>query len=173
MKRLIRISILVAAAIGIQPLLSAQSLADEHLDHSGKLDLQVDRISQDDDDIKTQESQSESETELEKIAPGLFKKQTRAAVQKKQKELDRTVNRLKEEIFADSVASETKTNIYDAKKTLFSQHFFTQHSSPAIQSIANHAEKKEGVNQIAIGFLSGFAVMLVGGILALIRKIME
>lgn len=170
MKRLIRISILVAAAIGVQPLLSAHSLADEHLDHNGKLDLQVDRIS---DDIKTEESQSESETELEKIAPGLFKKQTRAAVQKKQKELDHTVNRLKEEIFADSVASETKTNIYDAKKTLFSQHFFTQHSSPAIQSIANHAEKKEGVNQIAIGFLGGFAVMLAGGIFVLIRKTME
>lgn len=170
MKQLIRISILVAAAIGVQPLLSAHSLADEHLDHSGKLDLQVDRIS---DDIKTQESQSESETELEKIAPGLFKKQTRAAVQKKQNELDHAVNHLKEEIFADSVASDAKTSFYDAKKTLFSQHFFTQHSSPASQSTADHAEKKERVNQIAIGFLSGFAVMLVGGILALIRKIME
>lgn len=70
MKQLIRISILVAAAIGVQPLLSAHSLADEHLDHSGKLDLQVDRIS---DDIKTQESQSESETELEKSRPVCLK----------------------------------------------------------------------------------------------------
>ena len=69
--------------------------------------MKIERIGQDEVDPEKLESQDVEKTELEKIAPGLFKEQTRAAIESRQKGLDETAKQFEDSLFVSPVKQNT------------------------------------------------------------------
>ncbi|MBT2734085.1 type VII secretion EssA family protein [Bacillus sp. ISL-7] len=67
MKELMKLCSVITVFTGFLFMFSLQTLAEETLDHSGKIRLQTDRIGQDALERENLETQDYQETELEKM----------------------------------------------------------------------------------------------------------
>ncbi|MCM3603323.1 type VII secretion protein EssA [Robertmurraya korlensis] len=158
-------SILVFFAVGMWAIGSTSAYAEGSLDHSGEMRLKTDRIGQDTAEREKQDTQSQKETELEKQAPGLFKEQTRAVIQEKQKELNHTVKSLEQNLFVQPRDSNETIEI--SKQTLFSNDYKVQ-NSPSIHQVG----QGNSSSKIATG-LVGFVLACCGGVYIMMRKMLE
>ncbi|MED3653953.1 type VII secretion protein EssA [Heyndrickxia sporothermodurans] len=172
MKQLVKhFSILAIFFVGGFSLSTLPSFADsDHLDHSGKIRLKTDRIGQDDAQRQKLESQDDKETELEKIAPDLFKKQTRDAIKTKQKEMEETMEQIEKNLFDVPIKEVTNTN--DIKKVLFSNEYSVQYATNSNQK-NNQQEETEGVSKKIVVTLFGFVLMICGGVFVMMRKMLD
>lgn len=166
MKGLRRVcSILIFGTFGLFTIGLPSSHAEGNLDHSGEMRLKTDRIGQDMMEREQQDTHSQKETELEKQAPGLFKEQTRAAIQDKKKELDITVKSLEENLFVQPRASSETLEI--SKQALFSNDYKVQNS----ESI-NQANQGNSSSKMVIA-LVGIVLACCGGVYIMMRKMLE
>lgn len=171
MKAWIKVCSIAAIILGgTLQLFMLHPSAETSLDQSGKLQIKIERIGQ--DDAERVRSQDQQETELEKIAPDLFKEQTRAAVQTKQKQMEKQVKTLKGELFTGAVAAQDNSEIKNLKKALFAKKYPGQPSVITAQN--NNEDKGEGlIGKKAVAFLFGFILLLCGGIYGMIQKTLE
>ena len=111
-----RTSVIAALLLGISPIFSLFAIAEADPDNSGELRVKIERIGEEKVDPEKLESQDVEETELEKIAPGLFKEQTRAAIESRQKGLDETAKQFEDSLFVSPVKQNTM--IEDTEKCI-------------------------------------------------------
>ncbi|MGE6260582.1 type VII secretion protein EssA [Heyndrickxia sporothermodurans] len=162
------ISILTIALIGGLSFYSLQTNAEEGLDDTGKIQFKIDRIGQEDTEREKLESQNYKETELEKIAPGLFKEQTRAVIETKQKEMNDELKQLEKNLFKTPIKVNT-TN--DLKRVLFSDKISIPNEEHV--SLNKHIDEESGGISIEILItLIGFAMVMCLGIYILMRKLL-
>ena len=98
-----RTSGIAALLLGISPIFSLLCLAEADLDKNGELRVKIERIGEEKADPEKLESQDVEKTELEKIAPGLFKEQTWAAIESRQKGLDETTKQFEDSLFVSPI----------------------------------------------------------------------
>jgi type VII secretion protein EssA len=158
-------SMFVFCTVGIFAIGSPSSYAEGNLDHSGEMRLKTDRIGEDTAEREKQDIESQKETELEKQVPGLFREQTRTAIQNKKIELDSTLKSMEESLFVQPEASSSTLEV--SKNTLFSSDYKVQ--SP---SSINQTGKDGSSSKIATA-LVGFVVACCGGVYFMMRKLLE
>jgi type VII secretion protein EssA len=158
-------SLFVFCTFGMFTIALPSVSAEGNLDHSGEMRIQTDRIGQDMAEREQQDAQSQKETELEKLAPGLFKEQTRATIQDKKKELDSTVKSLEENLFVQPRASNETLEI--SKQTLFSNDYKVQNAESINQTDPVNSSSK------VVTALVGFVVACCGGVFIMMRKMLE
>ena len=117
-------SVIATLLLGISPIFSLLAFAETNLDKNGELRVKIERIGEEKADPEELESQDVEETELEKIAPGLFKEQTRA-IQSRQKRLDETAEQFEDSLFVSPV--EQNKMIKDTEKSLFSNEYVIEY----------------------------------------------
>lgn len=138
--------------------------ADDQLDHNGQLQLQVDRISQDEG---TRSSvQDPNETELEKMLPDLFTEKTRAAVQSKQKEINTKMEKLQHTLFENQIKTDPAEKVKTALFTKDSDQYITVGDS-------NQDQKEKTNSQTVWGILFGGILAVCAGLFVLIRQLQQ
>jgi len=167
MKELVKLFSVIAVFTGFLLMFSLQPLADDTLDHSGKIRLQTDRIGQDAVERENLATPDNQETELEKLAPDLFKEQTQDALKTKQIELEQSTLDLQQGLFV--VPSKPDITLKNAEKVLFSSNYTVQ-QTPA--STPNEAENQpvDFFNTKTITTFLGMIVLGCGGIYTMMRK---
>ncbi|WHY67409.1 type VII secretion protein EssA [Neobacillus sp. SuZ13] len=167
MKELVKLFSVITVFIGFLFMFSFQPLADETLDHSGKIQLQTDRIGQDAIDREKLETQGDQVTELEKLAPGLFKEQTQDALKTKQLELEQSTLDLQQGLFV--APSKPDITLKNTEKVLFSSNYTVQQTPAPTQ---NEPENQPGdfLNAKTITTFLGMVVLGCGGIFTMMRK---
>lgn len=165
-----RYSLYFAFLFVIFTLSSIHALAASSLDHSGKMRIKIERISQDDAERKKLESQDQKETELEKVAPDLFKKQTMKTIQKKQAEQKEKEQKMKHILF--TVKSKPNDTLKNMQKELFSSRYSAQYNDTAL----TEDDKESGsglVSKKTFSVLFGFVFVICGGIYFMMTKMMR
>lgn len=166
MKELLKVcSILVFFTVWMSAIGLPSIYAEGSLDHSGEMRLKTDRIGQDITEREKQDTESQKVTELEKQAPGLFKEQTRAVIEDKQKEMDSTLKGLEQNLFVQPKDSNETLEV--SKNTLFSSDYKVQNP----QSV-NQAGQGDSSSKIATA-LVGFVVACCGGVYFMMRRLLE
>ncbi|WP_026565216.1 type VII secretion protein EssA [Bacillus sp. UNC41MFS5] len=167
MKELVKLFSVIAAFTGFLLMFSLQSMADETLDYSGKIRLQTDRIGQDAGERENLATSDDQETELEKLAPDLFKEQAQDALKTKQIELEQSTLDLQQGLFV--VPSKPDITLKNAEKVLFSSNYTVQQTPAPIQ---NEAENQtiDYLNTKTLTTFLGMIVLGCGGIFTLMRK---
>jgi len=163
MKKLVKLFSFLTVLIGISPLFSLHPLAESALDHSGKMRWETDRIGKGAAVREKLENQDYKETELEKMAPDLFKEQTRAAIQTKQIEMEKATKNLEQKLFVKP--SESDTSLKEKEKALFSSNY-------TVQSIIKNKHEKSLMNNKMVTVLIGIVVAGCAGIYAMMRKML-
>jgi len=167
MKELVRLFSVIAVLAGFLLMFSLQPLADETLDHSGKIRLQTDRIGQDAVDRKTLDTQDYQETELERLAPDLFKEQTQAALKTKQIELEQSTSDLQQGLFV--TPSKSYITLKQTESALFSSDYSVQYNTASAQNELD--DQHDGfLNTKTITTFLGMVVIGCGGLLTMMRK---
>jgi len=164
MKELVKTFSILVVFLGCISITSIHSLADTTTDDNGEMKLKTDRIGQD----SMLETEFHKETELEKIAPDLFKEQTRAAIETKQSEAKKAAKNLEKNLFVKP--SEPSTALSDTKNSLFSTHYTVQYAEASNQ---NANEEGERMSKRMIPALVGFVAACCGGVFVIMRKILE
>lgn len=171
MKELVKAcSFIVIFLLGIFSLFSLHPLAEENLNDSGNMQWKMERIGQDDVERENLASQDYKETELEKIAPDLFKEQTRAMLETKQIEIKETTKKLEQNLFV--TPSKPNTTLNDTKRALFSSNYTVQNNAASNENTAENGQESVVNKKIWI-ILSGFVLVSFAGIYAMMRKMME
>jgi len=167
MKELVKLFSVIAVFIGFLFMFSLQPMADEALDHSGKIRLQTDRIGQDAIERENLETRGDQETELEKLAPDLFKEQTLDALRMKQLELEQSTSDLQQALFV--APSKPDITLKNTEKVLFSSNYIVQQTPVPTQ---NEPENQPGdfLNTKTITTFLGMVVLGCGGIFTMMRK---
>lgn len=153
--------------LGILSLLPIHSLADTNLDHSGKLQIKMDRIGEDNAQIQQQESQDYKETELEQIAPDLFKKQTQDAIKENQAKQETETKKIKQNLFASPHKPDTA--LKDMEKTLFTGNYTIQNTVASNENSNDNAAAGSISNKM-VTILGGALLAICGGFYVLLRK---
>lgn len=164
MKALVKTFSILVVFLGCMTITSIHSLADKSSDDNGKMQLKTDRIGQD----SSLENEFHKETELEKMAPDLFKKQTRAAIETKQLEAEKATRKLEQKLFVQP--SETNTALRDTKQTLFSSNYTVQDARASNQDTN---EERGLMSKKIIPALIGFVAACCGGVFVMMRKMLE
>ncbi|ULT57353.1 type VII secretion protein EssA [Neobacillus drentensis] len=161
MKALVKVFSILVLLLGCFPVFSTHSFA---ADDTGKMLLKTDRIGQD----STIGNENHKETELEKVAPELFKEQTRAAINTKQLESEKATENLEQKLFVQP--SKPNTALKDTKNTLFSSNYTVQYAEASAQDT-----KKDGglISDRIIPALIGLVAACCGGIFVMMRKMLE
>ncbi len=165
-----RTSVIAALLLGISPIFSLFAFAETNLDKNGELRVKIERIGEEKADPEKLEFQDVEETELEKIAPGLFKEQTRAAIESSQKGLDETAKHFEDSLFVSPVKQNTM--IEDTEKALFSNEYEVEYY--AIPS-ENNPQSDDG-NVISIEVLAaifGMVFIICAGIYLMMKKMVK
>jgi len=166
MKKLVKLFSFLTVLMGILPLFSLHPLADSTLDHSGKLRWETDRIGKDAAEKEKLENQNYKETELEKMAPDLFKERTRAAIQTKQIEMEKATKNVEQKLFVNS--SESDTSLKEREKALFSSDYTVRSTEKS-----NKNKLRESLmNNKMITVLFGIVVAGCAGIYGMMRKML-
>ncbi|WP_018664839.1 type VII secretion protein EssA [Heyndrickxia acidiproducens] len=156
----------IAALLAALFLYAVPSFAAGSLDNSGKLKIEADRIGED----NSESDAGQSETEQERIAPDLFKNQTRSAIREKQQESQAARKNLQKEIFSGgSLPDAEQTSMAKIKESLFSESYS---SNPAVANAPSRQEKQQenGGDHLLAGSIVGIACILGGGIYAAMRR---
>ncbi|MBP1968671.1 type VII secretion protein EssA [Virgibacillus natechei] len=157
-----RISLLSVCLLGMPmfmiPLLT---IAEDNAENSGEMELKIDRIGG-----EGRQSYQNTETEMEKRFPHLFKEETNAAIESKQTEVEDSVEELEQSLFTmDEDAGDTI--VQDTKSALFNDDY------TAPQTASNENQEEEGNsslgNALYIGF-AGLASVLCVGVYAMIQR---
>lgn len=130
--------------------LAPNVLADNDLDHSGKMNLKMDRIGENQE--KKMKPQDSKETELEKIAPDLFKQQNRDAIVSKQREEEKTIETLEQMLFASP--SQSSLTAKDMEKGLFTEDYKAQYTDVANASSSQDNKEKSINNSLLVPLLT-------------------
>lgn len=170
MKELMKLFSILAVLAGSLTLTSLQPLADTTLDHSGKIRLQSDRIGQDAAEREKLETQDHNETELEKVAPDLFKEQTRAAITDKQVEMERSTEDLEKELFVRP--SKPNLALKETEKVLFSSDYTVQYAAAPTTNTTESNQDGTMSSKTLTAFF-GMIVLGCGGIFIMMRKMLE
>ncbi|MEH7180132.1 type VII secretion protein EssA [Neobacillus vireti] len=165
MKKLVNPFSFFIVCLGMFSFVSLHPLAETTLDHSGKLRLETDRISKEAAEREKPESQDNKETVLEKVAPDLFKEQTRAAIQTKQTEMEKSIKKVKQKLFIKPSGSDT--SLRDKEKALFASDYSFQ---SAEASHKNHKESFMSSKMVVV--LIGMVAAGCAGIYVMSRKIL-
>jgi type VII secretion protein EssA len=127
----------------------------------GKLNMDLDRISG-----SSQEDQTNTITELEKVFPELFRDETRESIDRKQLEQEEWLEDLHRSIF--EMESQTDATVALVQETLFTESY----TAPTTESYA-HEEPSEGANNVLLFSIMGFIFMVGGAVFALMRHVMD
>lgn len=165
MKELVRVFSAAVFLFGLLALWPFHPLADTNLDHSGKLQIKVDRIGQDDAARQQQDAQDNKETELEQIAPDLFKEQTQDAIRAKQTQDQAEMNELKQKLLG--MSNKPDTALKDMKKVLFTGNYTVQDT---VASNENNHAGAETISNKMLSVLGGAALAICGGFYVILRK---
>ncbi|WP_040205562.1 type VII secretion protein EssA [Neobacillus jeddahensis] len=169
MKELVKLFSSVVFIAGIHTLFSLHPLADTNLDHSGKIRVQSERIGQDAIERKSLETQDYKETELEKIAPDLFKEQTRAAIEAKQGEMERSTEVVEQELF--TIPRAPNLTIQNTEKVLFSSDYTVQYTAAPTQK-TTETNNDDLLDSKTLTAFFGMVVLGCGGIFTMMRKML-
>ncbi|QUW20791.1 type VII secretion protein EssA [Sporosarcina sp. Marseille-Q4063] len=158
-------SIVIALSIAFLTMLSYQVSADDPSSPSGKLQLKTDRIGQD----RKTKPQVDKKTELENSFPDLFKEETQAVIEAKQKELRQENEDLKQMLF--KTENEKDITIEETMKTLFTSDY----TAPKASVANDDTNEGDGgiMGNTLFSSLIGMVVLLCGGIFAVMRKMVE
>jgi len=169
MKELVkRYSVVSILIFGLLTFLTLPVYATNDLNHSGELRLKTDRISQSEEDRQKMDSNDNKETELDKIAPDLFKEQTRDAIQSKKKELENTTKTVEKTLFV--FPNNHYVTMKDTEKTLFLKNYNVQTATEVNQEINENPEGNSLIGKKTMASLFGVVLIICGGIFAMMRK---
>jgi len=170
MKALVKLySMAVILIIGLLAFLTLPAYAANDLNHTGDLRLKTDRISQSNEDRQKMDSTDNKETELDKIAPDLFKEQTRDAIRLKKKELANTTKTVEEKLFVSP--NNHYVTMKDTEKTLFPINYNVQTATDVNQDNNETPKGSSLMGKKAMASLFGLVLIICGGIFAMMRKI--
>lgn len=142
-----------------------QVSAEDTTNPTGKMRLQTDRIGQD----EKPNSQADKKTELENSLPHLFKDETKAIIDEKQKELGQETDDLKKMLFVTE--QEKDITMKETMKTLFASDYTVPKASVANNDIN---ESDSGImGNTLFSSLIGMVILLCGGLFAVMRKMVE
>ncbi|WP_449354462.1 type VII secretion protein EssA [Virgibacillus natechei] len=150
-----RISLLSVCLIGMLMFMTPfLAVAEDNAENNGKMELKLDRIGED----GTQNYQN-TETEMEKRFPHLFKEEVDSAIESKQTEVENSVEELEQSLFTmDEDAGDTV--VQDTKSALFNEDY------TAPQTASNDNQEEEGNsglgNALYIGFAGLASVLCIG-----------
>jgi type VII secretion protein EssA len=160
-----RCSIFVALLVGFCAMMPIGSSAEEPSSPSGKLRFQTERIGQD----GKSKLQVDKKTELEKVLPNLFKEETQAVIDARQKELNQEADELRQMLFV--TVQEHDITTQETMKTLFASDYTVPKASAANNDLN---ESDNGImGNTLFSSLIGIVVLLCGGIFAVMRKMVE
>lgn len=138
--------------------------AEETLKHDGKLRFKQERIGEN-DTVTGQETSANLVTELEKVAPDLFKEQTKEKIETKQREFNETYERLEEKLFTKP--HEENVVLKETESALFANDYTT----PKVASEEQVQNSNGGLASTPIlASLIGVALAICGGIYVFMRK---
>jgi type VII secretion protein EssA len=158
-----RTSLIAALLLGIFPVFSLNAYGENATNNNGELRVKIERIGGDEIDLENLDPQDVEETELEKVAPGLFKEQTGAAIQSQQKEFNNAAQEFKESLFVSPVHQ--NTFIEDTGNALFSSDYEVEHYGAVG---GNRREKSISIGVLAATF--GLVFIICGGLYFVIRR---
>lgn len=148
---------------------SVSAKAEETLKHSGKLQFKQERIGRD-DQSSLGEVSAQMETELEKVAPDLFKEETALSIKEKQTKTIESQNNLENMLFIQQGIENTV--LEDTETSLFATDYTAPQNRAQEDSIqASDSEGKMGT--MILSSLIGVALAICGGIYAFMRKAFE
>lgn len=133
--------------------------AEDSPENSGKMQMKIDRIGKDEaQDYKN------TETELERKFPHLFKEETSARIRSKQTEEEALVEKLEQSLF--TMEGEADKTLEDTKESLFNADYTAPKTS------AHDVQQEEGdvISKALYLGLTGLAAVLCGGIYVMMRK---
>ncbi|WP_218971569.1 type VII secretion protein EssA [Neobacillus soli] len=163
-----RTSLIAVFLLGVGSFFTLHSSAEGHLDHSGEIRIEIERIGQDDREREKLASQDQKETELEKIMPDLFKEQTRAAIVMKQNEMTETMDKLQQTLFETPIEADTTTEI---KTALFTNDNMVKYAAVAKQN--KQQTDEEGISKKTVAALFGSVLVICAGLLAMMRQMLN
>ncbi len=136
--------------------------AEDSSENSGKMQLKIDRIGKDEAQVY-----ENTETELEKKFPHLFKEETNSIIKSKQTESEELVEKLEHSLF--TMEGEADKTLKDTKESLFN----TDYTAP--KTSANDVQEEEGnaISKALYIGLTGLAAVLCGGIYVMMRKLVD
>ena len=170
MKELVKLSSVICVFTGFLLMYSLQPSADDNLDHSGKIRLQTDRIGQDAAEREKLTTQDYQETELEKMAPDLFKEENQAALKTKQIEIKQSTSELEQGLFLGP--SKPNSTLKSAEKVLFSNSYTVHKTTAPTQNMPENNPDGPFGTKTLTAFL-GIVIAGCGGIFTMIRKTLE
>lgn len=165
-----RISLALLLSISLLTWSPLPTMAEGDLEHSGKLQLKLERIGQNGREDEDTEAEADKETELDKRVPDLFKEQTRAAIQTKQKEQEDMIDTLQQSLFTWS--SEHDATVKETEEALFANDY----TAPIIIAAGGDSEGENsgGLRDGSIfAVLFSLGIAFCGGIYAMMRKVLE
>ncbi|MEH7307077.1 type VII secretion protein EssA [Neobacillus drentensis] len=169
MKELVKLFSVIVVFTVFLLMYSLHPLADATLDHSGEIRLQTDRIGQDAVERENLDTQDYQETELEKMAPDLFKEQTQAALKTKQIEMEQSTSDLEQGLFVSP--SKPNITLNNVEKVLFSSNYTVQNTTATNQNEPDNNQDGFLNTKIITTFL-GMVVIGCGGIFTMMRKML-
>ncbi|NRD77645.1 type VII secretion protein EssA [Bacillus sp. BRMEA1] len=164
MRLLKHASLIMLFLLGGGMFMPQHTMADDNLDHSGQMQIQVDRIGQDEGERSA--AQDPNETELEKILPDLFTKQTRAVIQSKQKDTKKTMEKLQQSLFEKPIKTAPEERV---KTALFSGERYQDEMAADSQADIKQTNQK-GISQTVWAALFGAFLAICGGLFVLVRQ---
>ena len=165
-----RTSVIAALLLGISPIFSLSAMAEADRDNSGELRVKIERIGQDEVDPEKLESQDVEKTELEKIAPGLFKEQTRAAIESRQKGLDETAKQFEDSLFVSPIKQ--NSTIEDTENALFSNEYEVEFYAIPNQNNPQKDEENSISKEVLVAIF-GIVFISCGGIYLMVKKMVK
>jgi len=161
-KRLINFLVLFALCFLLIPV--AQVLAEENGENLGEMELKIDRIIEGDSG-----NRQNTETELEKTFPELFKEETTNTIHKTQGEKSADLEKLKQELFFGNIGE------YSLLEETRDSLFASSYTAPKIASDENAEEEPNSpwLNNALIAGLIALVFTVLGGIFALVRRLSD
>lgn len=159
MKRLLKHASLLSLFICLFFTFPLQVFGEGTTNSDGKMRFKMERIG------GKEGVQSHKETELEKIAPDLFKEETKETIEKKQSEIKNEVEHLEEILFTTTKV--TDSSMQETKKILFSNDYETPKSIAA----EDDGNKEGTTSNVILYSAIGVVVLLCGGIFTYMQKV--
>ncbi len=146
-------------------MLPYQVSAEDNTDNKGELEWKIDRIIQD----ETGDDRKNTETELEKTFPDLFKEETTSVIQAEQVKNEETIDQLETALF--TMDSNGDSTIHKLEQSLFT----SEYTAPKTSSSEAQEEEQDGswfTNAFVIGLI-GLVCVVFGGIYLMMRKLSD
>lgn len=163
-----RSSVIAVTLMGLLNFFPSLTIAEESSEETGKMEVKLERIGQNNSERENSGSNDNKETELDKIAPSLFEEQTRAAIQVKQKELENTTELLEDVLFVTD--SQDNTALKETEATLFTGDYDVEMTVAMNQNNHNENSEEEGISANIVAGLSGLVLVGCAGLFLMMRK---